>query len=228
MSSGEPNACWASCISSARCSAVIELQHPLRRGRPLGQRVEQLVDVLRVLGEEVAVLVHEVGEVLLGVLALRVLRQQLVEVGEHLVDRGAVLVGGVLERLLHAGEALVEQLAAEQVLDLLVVLAGLAALPVVVAELADRRRGARTAGCRAASRAGPGRPRPGRRREPAACARSSTARSSSSRISCRVPSRLCCWASSRRRSAIRRARSSRPRWSWPPRRRNSRIARSGE
>ena len=64
---------------------------------------------------------------------------------QHLVDRRAVLVGGVLERLLHAGEALVEQLAAEQVLDLLVVLAGLAALPVVVAQLADRGRGA-TAG----------------------------------------------------------------------------------
>ena len=63
----------------------------------------------------------------LGVLAALVLLEQLVEVVEHLVDRGAVLVGGVLERLLHAGEPLVEQLAAEQVLDLLVVLAGLAA-----------------------------------------------------------------------------------------------------
>ena len=55
-----------------------------------------------------------------------VLLEQLVEVVEHLVDRGAVLVGRVLERLLHAGEPLVEHLAAEQVLDLLVVLARLA------------------------------------------------------------------------------------------------------
>ena len=44
-----------------------------------------------------------------------------VEVVEHLVDACTVLVGGVLERLLHAGEALVEHLPAEQVLDLLVV-----------------------------------------------------------------------------------------------------------
>jgi hypothetical protein len=68
-----------------------------------------------------------------------VLVEQLVEVAEHLVDRGAVLVAGVLQRLLHAGEPLVEQLAPQQVLDALVVLARLAALPVVVAQLGDRR-----------------------------------------------------------------------------------------
>ena len=81
-------------------------------------------------------LVHELVEVGLGVLAPAVLLEQLVEVVEHLVDRLAVLVGGVLERLLHAGEPLVEQLAAEQVLDPLVVLARLAGLPVVVGQLA--------------------------------------------------------------------------------------------
>ena len=86
-------------------------------------------------------LVHEVGEVLGGVLAPTVLGQQVVEIGEHLVDRGPVGVGGVLHRLLHAREPLVEQLAAEQVLDPLVVLTRLAALPVVLAELADRGRG---------------------------------------------------------------------------------------
>ena len=117
------------------------VEHPLRGGGPLGQRVEQLVDVVGALREEVAVLVHELLEVLVGVLAALVLLQQLVEVVEHLVDRGAVLVGGALERLLHAGEPLVEQLPAEQVLDLLVVLAGLAGGPVVVAQLAHGRRG---------------------------------------------------------------------------------------
>ena len=85
-------------------------------------------------------LVHEVGEVLLGVVTARVLLQEVVEVAEHLVDRGPVLVGGPLERLLHAGEALVEELAAEEVLDLLVGLAGLSALPVVRRQLTDRGR----------------------------------------------------------------------------------------
>ena len=117
--------------------------HALRSGRALGEGIHQLVDVLRVLREEVAVLVHEVGEVLVGVLTATVLVQQLVEVAQHLVDRGTVLVGGVLERLLHALETLVEQLPAEQVLDLLVVGASLGAAPVVGAELLDRRRRAR-------------------------------------------------------------------------------------
>ena len=43
--------------------------HPLGGGGALGERVEQLVDVLRVLGEEVAVLVHELAELLGRVLA---------------------------------------------------------------------------------------------------------------------------------------------------------------
>jgi hypothetical protein len=46
-------------------------------------------------------------------------------------DVGTVVVVGVLERLLHAGEALVEHLPTEQVLDLLVLLAGRGARPVV-------------------------------------------------------------------------------------------------
>ena len=59
------------------------------------------------------------------------------EVTEHLLDTGPVLVGGVLQGLLHAGEALVEHLAAEEVLDLLVLLPALAAPPVVVRRLGD-------------------------------------------------------------------------------------------
>ncbi|CNN66487.1 Uncharacterised protein [Mycobacterium tuberculosis] len=58
-------------------------------------------------------LVHEVFEVLLGVLAAIVLVQQVVQVVEHLGDALPVLIGGALKRLLHAGEALVEHLAAE-------------------------------------------------------------------------------------------------------------------
>ena len=64
ISAGEPKACCESSISCCRCSGDIELQHPLRGGRALRERVEQLVDVLRVLGEELAVLGHEVVEVL--------------------------------------------------------------------------------------------------------------------------------------------------------------------
>jgi hypothetical protein len=113
------------------------VEHPLRGRGAGGHGVEELVEVLRVLGEEVPVLGHELVEVLLGVLTPAPLLEQLVEVAQHLVDRRAVLVGGVLECLLHAGEPLVQQLAAEQVLDLLVGLAGLAALPVVRRQLAD-------------------------------------------------------------------------------------------
>ena len=76
--------------------------------------------------------VHEVVEVLLGVFTARMLVQQLIEVVHHLVDALAILVGGTLERLLHPGEALIQHLAAQQILDLLVLLTGLVAAPVVV------------------------------------------------------------------------------------------------
>ncbi|CAB4712892.1 unannotated protein [freshwater metagenome] len=117
--------------------------HPLGGGGALGERVEQLVDISWALGEEVAVLVHELVELLGGVLTASVGVEERVEVLQHLVDRRAVLVGGALERLLHAGEALVEHLAPKQVLDLLVVLPRLAALPVVRRQLAHGGGGAR-------------------------------------------------------------------------------------
>ena len=117
------------------------VEQSLCRSGPLGQRVDELVDVLRPLGEEVAVAVHEVGEVLRGVLATLVLLEQLVEVAQHRLDRCPVLVGRALEGLLHAREALVEHLTPEQVLDLLVVGAGLRGLPWVVLQLADGGRG---------------------------------------------------------------------------------------
>ena len=60
-------------------------------------------------------LVDCLGEVLVGVLAGRVLLEQVVEVGEHLLDGGTVLVGRTLQGLLHPGEALVEQLSAKGV-----------------------------------------------------------------------------------------------------------------
>ena len=54
---------------------------------------------------------------------------------EHVVDALTVLVGGAFQRLLHAGEALVEHLTTEQILDLLVLLSRLVAAPVVFGKL---------------------------------------------------------------------------------------------
>jgi hypothetical protein len=87
------------------------------------------------------VLTHELVELLLRVPPLRVVGEQVVEVVEHLPDALDVLRGGVLHRLLHPGEALVEHLPAEQVADLLVGLPGVAGLPVVGVQLAHRAPG---------------------------------------------------------------------------------------
>ncbi len=62
-------------------------QHAVRCGLPAGQRVDQLVDVLRLVGEEVAVLVHEPPELVRCVVATGMRREQRVEVGEHVLDR---------------------------------------------------------------------------------------------------------------------------------------------
>ena len=80
-------------------------------------------------------LLHEVIKILLRVLAARMLVQQVIKVVEHLVDALTVLVRRVLQCLLHPGEALIEHLPAEQILDLLVLFARLLAAPVVVRQL---------------------------------------------------------------------------------------------
>ena len=80
---------------------------------------------------------HEVLEFLSRVLTIGVLVEQIVEVVEHLVDRLAVGVTGVLQCLLHSGEALVEHLPAEQVFDLLVLLLGFTAAPLILREFLD-------------------------------------------------------------------------------------------
>ena len=108
-------------------------------GDGLDGGVDQLVHGLGILREELPVLVHEVPEVLVCVLTPGVLGQQLVEIGEHLRDRLAVLLRGALQGLLHAGEALIQHLAAELVLDLLIGLPGLLRGPVVVRQLGHGR-----------------------------------------------------------------------------------------
>ena len=80
---------------------------------------------------------HEVLKVLRRVLPFFVLFQQVVEIVEHVVDALTVLVGRVLQRLLHPGETLIEHLATQQILDLLILLAGLRGPPVVFGEFLD-------------------------------------------------------------------------------------------
>ena len=86
---------------------------PLGGRRTFGHRVEQFLDVARVLRKVLAVFGHEVLEILGRVLAARVLVEQFVEIVEHLVDGLTVFVGRVLQRLLHTAEPLVEHLPAE-------------------------------------------------------------------------------------------------------------------
>ena len=104
----------------------------------LGEQLNQLLDAARVLRELAAVLCHELVEVLLGGHAGAVLAQKYVQVAQHLGHRGAVLVGGPLECILHAGEALVQKFAADEVLDLLILLAGVVRSPVVLVQLGHR------------------------------------------------------------------------------------------
>ena len=140
MRPGEPKACWDRAASSARCSGVIEASirwaaaaraasastsSSTARGcsgkkspcRSMKSRNCSVVSSPRAWA------------------ARRSLRSRSIS-----STRSRSSSRGVLEGLLHAGEPLVEQLATEEVLDLLVLLAGLAAAPVVVGELGDGRR----------------------------------------------------------------------------------------
>jgi hypothetical protein len=111
--------------------------HPVGRGLSSGEGVDQLVDVLGVLREHLAVLVHEVGEAVGGVLAARVGGQQVVEVGHHVLDRLHGLRVTVLEEALHPGELRVEDLALQHLLDRLVRRARLGRAPLVRIERPD-------------------------------------------------------------------------------------------
>ncbi len=121
---------------------------PLGGGGLAGQLVDELVDVLRVAGEQVPVLAHELLEVLERVLPARVLVEQLVEVGEHVLQPlvGGLLLGArrprlhPLQRVAHPSEPLVEHVAAQPVEDVAVDPLGLRRRPAVLGELLDRRR----------------------------------------------------------------------------------------
>ena len=105
---------------------------------PTRQQVDQVVGVGRVLREELAVLVHELVELLGRVLATTVCGEQRVEILEHvanLLHRLGISAG---QRLLHPGELRVEHFLAQQLLDLLVLCPRVRRAPVVVRELTDR------------------------------------------------------------------------------------------
>ena len=112
------------------------VHQPLGGGGPPGQRVDQLGEILRVVREELAVLVHEFVELLLRVLAARVGVKHLVERLHHLADVLHVLRSRVGQRVTHAGELRVEDLRPQQILNLLVLLPSLGRTPLVVGEFA--------------------------------------------------------------------------------------------
>jgi hypothetical protein len=112
-------------------------QQPAGRRRPPGERVDQFLEVARPLGEEVAVALHELVEGGGGVLAAGVGVEHGVELGQHAPDPVHVLLARPGERIAHALEAAVEQLAPEQVTDLLVEVGGFWRTPLAVGELAD-------------------------------------------------------------------------------------------
>ncbi len=91
-------------------------------------------------------LLHELVEIFLRVLAARIGGEHLVEVGHHVLDglhRGRRLGRPRLHRLhrlLHAAKLCVENFLAKQILQLLIRCAGLIGSPVIFRQRANRPR----------------------------------------------------------------------------------------
>ena len=113
-------------LGGHRVQQLLHLRHRLRH------LLEQLVEGLRVAGEEVAVLVHEALEV--GLFATLALLEHLVEVGEHVLHALHLLGRHVLHAFGHLVEVALEQLLAQLVHQLLEPLAGCVVHEVVVLE----------------------------------------------------------------------------------------------
>ena len=101
----------------------------------LGQLLEQLVERLRVLREEVPVLLHELLEA--RVLAPLAALEHLVEGGHHVLHPGQVLGRHLLHRPAHLLEELVGELLAQPVEQRLEAARRLLRLEVVLLQLAD-------------------------------------------------------------------------------------------
>ena len=110
----------------------------LHLGHRLGHLLEQLVEGLRVPGEEVAVALHEPLEV--GLLAPLALLEHLVELGEHVLHALHALRAHVLHAFGHLVEVALHQLLAQLVHELLEALARAVVHPVVLLELLDLAR----------------------------------------------------------------------------------------
>ena len=110
-------------------------------GGPPGEVVDELGEVLGLGREELPVPLHERLELLLRVLALRVGLEHRVEVGQHVLDRLHRSRVRLLQRVLHALELAVQDLAAQEVVDLLERRAGLGTAPVVRLERGHRAGG---------------------------------------------------------------------------------------
>ena len=104
-------------LGGHRVQQLLHLRHRLR------DLLEQLVEVLRVAGEEVAVAPHEALEV--GLLAALALLEHLVQLGEHVLHALHVLGRHVLHALGDLVEHLVGELLAELLHQLLELLARL-------------------------------------------------------------------------------------------------------
>ena len=113
----------------------MQLLHLRHRARHL---LEQLVERLRVLGEEVAEALHEPFEV--GLLAALALFEHVVELGEHVLHARELLGRHLRHALLQLVEHRVEQLLLQLLHELFEVLARGVVHPVVLLEVADAAR----------------------------------------------------------------------------------------
>ena len=199
--------------SSSRCSWSRSCACSAAAAR--GQSVDQFVDVLAPSGKNAPCLAMKSSNISGCRCPRGAASERSVEVAEHRGDRFAVGFGGAFERLLHAGEPLVEHLAAEQLFDL-AELDGPRRSATSSHQLADgggrrRRQAVEVISARARSVSSS-------RASRASCFRSArTALSSSSLTSRSVPSRLFFWVSSTAALATG-GRGRRARGACPPRR----------
>ena len=145
-------ACSIRASSSARCSGVSEfISRCIAAARCASESISSS-RLAGLSGKKSPYCLHELGELLGRVLAARVGVEHVVERVHHVAHALHVLLVGVGQGVAHAGELRVEQLAAQQVLDLLVLLRGLGRAPLVLGELLHGPGGVRAAARRARPR----------------------------------------------------------------------------
>ena len=124
---------------SSRALLGRERRHQPAHGRhPTRHVLQELVQALRVVGEQVAVALHEPVEVVL--LAARALLDHLVELGEHVAEVRELLGRDVLHALGHAAEVRAQHLLAQVLHQLVEHPLRLRIDEPVVLELADHPR----------------------------------------------------------------------------------------